>query len=214
MIGIIDYNAGNIRSVAHALDAIGAAFQTAKTPKELNTCDRFIFPGVGDAAYAMKHLRSTGFDSFLKDKTSAGVPILGICLGSQIIFDYSEEGNTQCLGLVSGSIRHFSTVWDSAALSSLKIPHMGWNDISFRHSTQSDPLFAQVPDHTDFYFVHSYLICPENEDIILAAANYGCIVPAAIRSGSIWALQFHPEKSGSAGLQILRNFAAMETNPC
>lgn len=207
MVGIIDYNAGNIRSVARALTAIGASFSVAKTPQELSAASRLIFPGVGDAAYAMAQLKKSGFDSFLRDKVQACVPILGICLGSQIIFDYSEEGDTECLGLVPGTIRHFNSVWTEAQRSGRKIPHMGWNDVAFSGAqSASDPILAGIADRTDFYFVHSYCICPCDSGVVLGTAEYGCAVPAVLRSGSVWALQFHPEKSGAPGLRMLQNF--------
>ncbi|AEE16189.1 imidazole glycerol phosphate synthase subunit HisH [Treponema brennaborense] len=206
MIGIIDYNAGNIRSVEHALAALNCEYVISKNPAELERADKLIFPGVGDARYAMEQLKQTGFDSFLKDKTAAGIPILGICLGSQIIFDYSEEGDTECLGLVPGRIRHFSSINKRFPF---KVPHMGWNDIYYTETEKSAPcrLFTEVPEHTAFYFVHSYVIQPEDTRIVTAAADYGISVPAAIRSGNVYALQFHPEKSGEPGLRILKNFA-------
>jgi imidazole glycerol-phosphate synthase subunit HisH len=207
MTGIIDYNAGNIRSVEQALDSFKAPFILSKDPRDLATCDRVIFPGVGDAAYAMKQLHLTGFDSFLHDWTAAGKELLGICLGSQIIFDYSEEGDTQCLGLLKGSIQHFDTVWEKNKCTTeglLKVPHVGWNDISYCHG--GSPLLAGIPEQSNFYFVHSYLIQPEDTQIIKATAEYGCPVPACVAYNTITAFQFHPEKSGTCGIRILQNF--------
>ena len=205
MLGIVNYNAGNIKSVQRALDSIKAQYVLSKNPKDLENCDRVIFPGVGDAAYAMTQLKQTGFDIFLKDWVASGKKLAGICLGSQIIFDYSEEGNVECLGLLKGKIRHFSQLCKEANITEeLKFPHMGWNNISFANGGSS--LFDGVKENTDFYFVHSYVICPEDESVVKAYADYGIKVPACIEKDNITVFQFHPEKSGTNGIQILRNF--------
>ncbi|MBQ0050631.1 MAG: imidazole glycerol phosphate synthase subunit HisH [Treponema sp.] len=207
MIGIVDYNAGNIKSVERALAYLKAPYILSKNPKDLENCEKLIFPGVGEAKYAMEQLKLTGFDSFLKDWVKAEKPLVGICLGSQIIFDHSEEGDVDCLGLLPGTIRHFSNVWKgegSDAAGILKVPHMGWNNLTYQNG--SSPLFAEVEEKSDFYFVHSYLIQPADSTIIKAYADYGCQVPACVSKGSITAFQFHPEKSGKAGLKILENY--------
>ncbi|MBQ3671699.1 MAG: imidazole glycerol phosphate synthase subunit HisH [Treponema sp.] len=206
MTGIVDYNAGNIKSVERALSALGAPFILSKSPKDLESCDRLIFPGVGDAAYAMAQLKESGFDVFLKEWALSQKPLVGICLGSQIVFDYSEEGNVECLGLLHGKIRHFSAVWhdEKSVAAGLKIPQIGWNNLSYMNG--SSPLFDGIPENKDFYFVHSYLIQPDDEKIIKAAVDYGCRVPACVSQGSVTAFQFHPEKSGRWGLKILENF--------
>lgn len=216
MTGIVDYNAGNIKSVEHALEALKAPYLLSKNPLELKNCDRIIFPGVGDASYAMEQLKLTGFDSFLTDWASSGKPLAGICLGSQIIFDFSEEGDTKCLGLLKGKIRHFENIWkerypsekeheeSSLLYNELKVPHMGWNSITFCNG--STKLLSGVPDNSDFYFVHSYVIQPDDPSIIKAYADYGAMVPAVVEKDNVTAFQFHPEKSGKYGLQILRNF--------
>lgn len=211
MIGIVDYNAGNIRSVERALASLGADYVLSKSPRDLEHADRLIFPGVGEAAYAMEQLRRTGFDVFLRDWAKAGKPLLGICLGSQIIFDHSEEGGVDCLGLLPGTIRHFRRVWDDAGIApDLKVPHMGWNDVTYMNG--GSPLFEGVPAHSDYYFVHSYLIQPADATIVKATADYGVPVPACVSRGSVTAFQFHPEKSGAAGLRILRNY--LEATQC
>lgn len=205
MIGIVDYNAGNIKSVERALAFLKAPFVLSKSPKDLENCDKLIFPGVGEAKYAMEQLKLTGFDSFLKDWVQAGKPLVGICLGSQIIFEHSEEGDVDCLGLLPGTIRHFSSIWkDEDIKTSLKVPHMGWNNLAYING--SSPLFNGVNPKSDFYFVHSYVIQPSDSSIIKAYADYGCKVPACVSKGSITAFQFHPEKSGEAGLKILENY--------
>lgn len=205
MIGIVDYNAGNIKSVERALAFLGTEYILSKSPKELERADKLIFPGVGEAAYAMEQLRKTGFDTFLKDWAAAQKPLLGICLGSQIIFDYSEESDVECLGILPGKIRHFHSVWKELDIApGLKVPHIGWNNLL--HKNGSSPLFDDVDSAADFYFVHSYLIQPDDSSIIKASAEYGCEVPSCVSSGSVTAFQFHPEKSGRAGLKLLENF--------
>ena len=205
MIGIIDYNAGNITSVQRSLTHLGMDFILSKSPADLDKCDKLIFPGVGDAAFAMKQLKETGFDSFIKEKTAANLPLLGICLGSQIIFEFSEEGNSSCLGLIPGKIRHFYSIDPALQNKELKVPHMGWNNLEFTNG--ECPILKDIPQRADFYFVHSYVICPEDKSVIKACADYGIKVPAVIQKGNIFACQFHPEKSGAVGLQILKNFA-------
>ena len=202
MVGIIDYKAGNIKSVERALAALGSQYIIADKPTDLEKASKLIFPGVGDAQYAMEQLKLSGFDSFLREKVAQQVPVLGICLGSQIIFDFSEEGDTPCLGLIPGTIRHFSSIKDDF---SLKVPHMGWNNLQYRNGG-SDPIFSGSNDSQSYYFVHSYVIQPEDESVIVATADYGITVPAAVRKGSLVAVQFHPEKSGEPGLRLLRNF--------
>lgn len=213
LIGIVDYNAGNIRSVERALAALKAPYILSKDPRELAGVERLIFPGVGEAAYAMQQLKASGFDRFLCDWAQAGKPLMGICLGSQIIFEHSEEGDVDCLGILKGEIKHFKTVWaqseaaqsaQAADAPALKVPHIGWNDLQYANG--GSRLFSGVPEHSDFYFVHSYLIQPADSTIIKATADYGCPVPACVECGSVTAFQFHPEKSGAVGMQILRNF--------
>ena len=205
MIGIIDYNAGNITSVERALKSLNIDFILSKNPDDLENCEKLIFPGVGDAAYAMQELKKSGFDTFIREKTAAKIPLLGICLGSQIIFDKSEEGDTPCLGLIPGSIKHFYSI-DDTLQPQIKVPHMGWNNLT---KYGDCPILKDLPDNADFYFVHSYVICPEDKNVIKATADYGIKVPAVIQSGNIFACQFHPEKSGQAGLKILQNYCEL-----
>lgn len=222
MIGIVDYNAGNITSVERALKHLGADFVLSKKPGDLVNCDKIIFPGVGDASFAMGELKKSGFDVFLKEWAKSGKRLMGICLGAQIVFDFSEEGNVNCLGLIPGKIRHFKDLWrenqvvedlETFRLSkvettnfstTLKCPHMGWNDLTYTNGGSS--LFNDVPEHSDFYFVHSYVICPEDKSVVKATADYGIKVPSCIEKDNITVFQFHPEKSGEKGLRILKNF--------
>ncbi|MCQ2589671.1 MAG: imidazole glycerol phosphate synthase subunit HisH [Treponema sp.] len=207
MIGIIDYNAGNITSVERSLKSLGIEYILSKSPADLEKCDKLIFPGVGDAAYAMDQLKKTGFDTFIKEKAASKIPLLGICLGSQIIFEKSEEGNTTCLGLIKGSIKHFYTINPELKKAEIKVPHMGWNNLEYKNG--DCPILKGLPQPSDFYFVHSYVICPQDDTVIKAYADYGIQVPAVIQKDNIFACQFHPEKSGKVGLEILKNFAAM-----
>ena len=208
MIGIVDYNAGNIKSVERALSFLNCEYVISKNPTDLKNVDKLIFPGVGEAKYAMEQLKKTGFDDFLKDFAESKKLILGICLGSQIIFDYSEEGDVNCLGLIKGKIKHFDSVLDKNCLNEnglkYKIPHMGWNNLDYLKP--EDKIFTEIDKNASFYFVHSYLIQPENPEVILATADYGVKVPSAIKSDNIYAFQFHPEKSGEWGLKLLQNF--------
>lgn len=205
MVGIIDYNAGNITSVSRALDRLGVAHVVSKNPRDLESCSKLIFPGVGDASYAMAQLSSSGFASFLKDSASQGKLILGICLGSQVIFDHSDEGDTDCLSLLPGRVRSFKELFLEHGVDplSFKVPHMGWNDLRILDGCS---LLEGVDEKASFYFVHSYVICPQDETIVKAWADFGVAVPAIVQKGNVAACQFHPEKSGEEGLKIVANF--------
>ena len=205
MIGIVDYNAGNIKSVERALTSLNAQFIMSKNPCELEKCEKIIVTGVGEAKYAMEQFKLTGFDSFIKDWAASEKPLLGICLGSQIVFEHSEEGDVDCLGLLKGEIKHFSTVWKEEGKSlDLKVPQIGWNDLNFANG--GSKLLDGVKEHSDFYFVHSYLIQPSDKTIVKAWVDYGTKVPACVEYKNITVFQCHPEKSGKCGLQVLRNF--------
>lgn len=201
MTGIIDYNAGNIRSVELALQTLGTPYLISKSPFDLLGADRLIFPGVGEAGFAMNQLKKNGLNSFLRDWAAADKPLLGICLGSQILFDYSEEGDTPCLGIFPGTIKRFPRDFPSRGF---KVPHMGWNNLDYKNG--GSPLFKGIPEVSDCYFVHSYYISPKNMDCITATADYGFPVPCAVKCGNVEAFQFHPEKSGKIGLRMLSNF--------
>lgn len=203
MVGIIDYNAGNITSVERALKHLNIDFILSKKPQELSDCDKIIFPGVGDAKYAMAQLKLLGFDDFILNCVKKGVSLLGICLGSQIIFDFSQEGDVKCLGLVKGEIKRLYSVDENLEKKGFKTPHMGWNNLEIKKDCA---ILKDVPQNADFYFVHSYAICPENDEVIVAVADYGIKIPAVIQKDNVFACQFHPEKSGIPGLKILQNF--------
>ncbi len=199
MITIIDYGAGNIRSVQRACAEVGAQAVITSDPAAVAKAEKIIFPGVGAAPSAMKYLKKTGLDTAIINAFKAGIPILGICIGAQIALDSSEEGNQKCLGLVPGMTIRFR-LKDKL----LKIPHMGWNDIKI---IQPHPLLDGIKAGDEFYFVHSFYPQPANDKNIYAAANYGGDFCAALGSRNLFATQFHPEKSGRLGLEMLARFA-------
>lgn len=204
MIAIIDYNAGNITSVARALQNIGQDFVITDDTKKLETASRVIFPGVGAAGDAMAYLREKNLDAWLKNYIKTGKPLLGICLGTQIILDYSEENDTQCIGLVNGSTKRFpDKLMDEGQL--LKIPQMGWNSVQLQ---RSHPVFENISPEAEFYFVHSYYPAPSDEAAVLGTTDYGITFCSVLAKDNLVAMQFHPEKSGRPGLQVLRNFCA------
>jgi glutamine amidotransferase len=202
MISIIDYKAGNLTSVKRALDFLGIPCIITPDADVIRKSDRIIFPGVGNAETAVPVLRERGVDAVLREAFVLGTPILGICLGTQIILSHSDEGNTVCLGLIKGNVVRFS-LKDPA----LKIPHMGWNEINVR---QKHYLLKDIVPGTQLYFVHSYYPQPDDPARVIATCNYGIDFPCAIGRHNLFATQFHPEKSGLAGLSILRNFATWE----
>ena len=208
MIAIIEYNAGNITSVARALHSIGQDFVITDDTKMLNAASHAIFPGVGAAGEAMAYLKDKKLDRWLKQCFQSGKPILGICLGTQIILDRSEENNTDCIGLVAGSTKRFPNSLKSAG-SALKIPHMGWNSVNLK---QNHPVFADIDPAAEYYFVHSYYPSPESEAAVLGTTDYGMTFCSVLAMKNLIATQFHPEKSGRPGLQILKNFCAWRGN--
>lgn len=204
MIAIIDYNAGNITSVARALAAIGQEFVITNDTKKLDKASRVIFPGVGAAGEAMAYLKGKQLDTWLKTCFQSGKPIMGICLGTQIILEYSEENDSRCIGLVSGVTKHFPDHLEDEGRK-LKIPHMGWNSVTFQ---REHPVFTGISKEAEFYFVHSFYPAPSSETTILGKTDYGITFCSVLAVKNLVAMQFHPEKSGRPGLQILKNFCA------
>jgi len=205
MILIVDYKAGNLTSVKRALDYLEIANQFVSTGDELDGAERIIFPGVGHAATAMAVLKERGFDVALRQAFERGTPIMGICLGAQIVLSHSDEGDTACLGLIEGNCPRFE-LEDKL----LKIPHMGWNEISV---TQAHYILKDVQKGDEFYFVHSFYPRPDDEDNVCAVSEYEIAFPAAIKHKNLFAVQFHPEKSGRVGLNMLRNFSQWDGVP-
>ena len=201
MTAIVDYRAGNLTSVRLAFETIGAAAEVTSDPAAIRAADRILFPGVGAAGSAMRNLGELGLADVLHARIAAGVPFLGICLGTQILFERSEEdGGTPCLGILPGAARRF--VPRSRAD---KIPEMGWNQARI---VRPHPLLAGIPDGSDFYFVHSYYPAPaEPSDVVCTTEYCGAPFASMVGRGSLAATQFHPEKSGRAGLRLLENFA-------
>jgi glutamine amidotransferase len=202
MIAIVDYRAGNLTSVARALHYLNQPYRITDDPAVLERASHVIFPGVGAAGTAMAYLRQTGLDRQIRRLVESGKPLLGICLGTQVIFEYSEENETRCLGLVPGSVRLFPGDLQQDGLP-LKIPHMGWNEIFLE---RPHPVFREVEPGAAFYFVHSYYPAPDDAAWILGWTDYGLRFCSALARGNLVAVQFHPEKSGRPGMRILENF--------
>ena len=202
MIAVIDYGAGNLQSVVKALRFIGCDCMITNNKQELLSANGAILPGVGSFGDAMDCMSRSGAADGVLSFVKTGKPLLGICLGLQLLFDSSEESpNARGLGLLKGSIRKIPD-----ADGTLKIPHMGWNSLEL---CRRDGIFQGLPDDPYVYFVHSYYLTAEDESIVSAKTQYGTSIDAAVAFENIYATQFHPEKSGKLGLQILRNFAAI-----
>jgi len=202
MIGIVDYQAGNLTSVARALEFLRQPCLITDDPHLLDDASHIIFPGVGAAGAAMANLRDSGLDIHLRKWVQRGKPVLGICLGTQVIFDQGEEGDTACLGIVPGSVRRFPADLEADGRR-LKIPHMGWNRVAFR---QDHPVFAGLPESAEFYFVHAFYPAPAEEEWAAGWTDYGIRFCSAVARRNLVAVQFHPEKRRRPGLAILDNF--------
>lgn len=197
-LAVIDYGMGNLRSVLRAWQHVGAEAFLVNHPNGINNADALVFPGQGAIVDAMRLLKSSGFADVIRGWIAEDRPFFGICLGLQALFEHSEEGDTAGLGVFKGRVKRFQ------ADSSLKIPHMGWNTVSFENES---PLTAGLRSGIDqFYFVHSYYIEPEDSTLGCFYTDYGGSFVSGIRSGNCYATQFHPEKSQAKGLQLYRNF--------
>ncbi|UCZ55391.1 imidazole glycerol phosphate synthase subunit HisH [Bacillus shivajii] len=202
MIGIIDYGMGNLHSVTKALERIGVTPFISEDVEKLQKADSLILPGVGSFRDGMEELEKRDLISFIQNWASQGRPLLGICLGMQLLFDDSEEnGLTEGLGLLPGSVRRFPGVTNDGR--SYKVPHMGWNQL--RVHQLNHPILNEVPaGHV--YFVHSYVVEVCEEDVLIASTQYGQLVPAVVGRQNVWGTQFHPEKSSTLGMTMLKNF--------
>jgi glutamine amidotransferase len=195
-IVVVDYGAGNLRSVSRALAAVGADPVVSDRPADLATAAGVVLPGVGAAGSAMRGLAERGLVEPLRDVVDHGRPFLGVCLGLQVLLAWSEENDgVACLGVVPGRVVRLP--------DGLKIPHMGWNQVTQR---SPDPLFEGIPDQANFYFVHSYVAVPDDPAAVIGATDYGVEFASVLRAGNVVATQFHPEKSADAGLAFYRNF--------
>ena len=203
MIAIIDYQAGNLTSVARAVRYLGYEGTVTHDGKVIAGAERIIFPGVGGAGAAMESLRRSGLDTALQDAFKAGTPILGICLGTQIIMGHSAENNTPCLGLVPGMVVAFDDHLTDGGGQQLKIPQMGWNGVQL---LKPHPVLAGLEGQDEFYFVHSFYPQPTDPAHVLAETRYGVTFPSVVGRRNLIATQFHLEKSGRPGLRLLTNF--------
>lgn len=203
MIAILDYEAGNQTSVRRTLDFLKIPAVVTAEAKTIEKADGLIFPGVGAAGQAMRHLERTGLDQLLRDWAAAGRPLLGVCLGSQIMLEYSEENDIRTLGLLPGRTRLFDPELTEEDGTPISIPHMGWNSLRLERDC---PLFAGISPEAEFYFVHSYYTEPAPEYVI-ATTYYGKRFCTVLGREGLWATQFHVEKSGRSGLRVLKNYA-------
>ena len=199
MVSIIDYDAGNIRSVEKAVISLGGEARVTREREEILSADHIILPGVGAFGDAMGKLHSYGLTEVIGEAVGRGIPFLGICLGLQLLFESSEESeNVRGLGILPGRIVRLPEE------SGLKIPHIGWNSLRYPNRGR---LFDGIPEESYVYFVHSFYLQAADPGIVTATTEYGACVHASVERGNVFACQFHPEKSSSVGLQILRNFA-------
>jgi glutamine amidotransferase len=211
MIAIIDYKAGNLRSVERALKKLGFDCRITLDREEILAADRVVFPGVGAAGKAMADLRRLDLDGVLKQVFENGKPFLGICIGAQIILDRSEEDQVPCLGLIPGEVKAFPVSLMSGDNERLKIPHMGWNGL---RPIKRHPVLSGIEPEDEFYFVHSYYLMPASETDVIGTTEYGIRFPSVIGKRNLIAMQFHLEKSGPPGLKILKNFCDWDGQTC
>ncbi|MEC2071218.1 imidazole glycerol phosphate synthase subunit HisH [Alkalihalophilus marmarensis] len=203
MIGIVDYGMGNLHSVSKALERMDMPYFLSADPAELEKADGLILPGVGAFRDAMGILNETGLALFLRNWANEGKPLLGICLGMQLLFESSEEhGLTTGLGLLPGRVERFSGVGDSG--QTYKVPHMGWNKLKFH----KESLLLRGVEEGHVYFVHSYVVKTDDKNVLLATSDYGRVVPAVVGRENVLGTQFHPEKSSTVGMAILKNYGA------
>ena len=201
MLAIIDYQMGNLRSVQKGFERVGAAAAIINEPEQIRAASKIVLPGVGAFGDAISELRKRNLVEPIREAIEAGKPFLGICLGLQMLFDVGYEGGRfEGLGIIPGEVRRFELPTE------YKIPHMGWNRAIQRHRS---PLFKDVPDNEHFYFVHSYYVVPKDDSVIATETDYGGNFCSSIWRDNLYATQFHPEKSQTRGLELLRNFAAL-----
>lgn len=197
-IAIVDYQAGNLRSVQKALEKCGAAAIATSDPEAIKQADGVVFPGQGACDSSMRHIRELGLEGPIKESILSGKPFLGVCLGLQLLLEESDEGDEACLGILKGRVRRLP--------AGQKIPHMGWNQVDFK---LDHPVLKGIPAGSYFYFVHSYYADPEDESVIAGTTDYGMNFCSAVAWDNVTAVQFHPEKSGDVGLIIYENFVKL-----
>lgn len=209
MIAIIDYGAGNLASVQNALHTLSYTSYIASHVHEITSNTNIvIMPGVGDGSFMMQELENRGFVDFLQQWHKENKPLLGICVGAQVLLSTTQEGNRSCLNLIEGTCESFEDIFSTddtvlKAANALKIPHMGWNEVIPQYSS---PLYQEIPQHATFYFVHSYFLMPTHNEHIMGITNYGISFSSIVQKGNTFGIQFHPEKSGQWGMQLLKNF--------
>lgn len=196
MIVIIDYGVGNLASVKNALDKLGVESEISSDPLVINKADAIILPGVGAAGQGMKNLKTKGLDKVLTSEISKGKPFLGICLGMQLLFEKSEEGNVKCLNILKGTVKKFKKM--------KKIPQIGWNEVDIKQKLN---IFRDVRSGSYFYFVNSFYCLPKDEKVVAGVTDYGETFASIVAKDNVIGVQFHPEKSGPVGFKLLENFA-------
>jgi len=199
VIAIIDYGAGNLRSVTNALVKLGYQPKLTRDPEDVLNAAAVIFPGVGAAADAMQSLRNSGLDEAIREVIRENQPLFAVCVGMQVLLSSTEEGGwNECLGIIPGTVRRLP--------AGLKVPHIGWNQVKqmARH-----PIFEDIPDESNFYFVHSYYAEPEDATVVAGTTEYGVALCSVLIKDNLVATQFHPEKSGTIGLRMYANFLKM-----
>ena len=197
---VIDYQSGNLRSVAKALESTGVSSLVTSDPSDLDKADALVLPGVGSGPAAMEALGQRGLVGPIRDYLASGRPFLGVCLGLQLLLDHTEEGDAECIGAVPGSVKRLP--------AGLKVPHMGWNSV---HLKRQHPVFQGIPDGSHFYFVHSYYAAPSDNESVAGVTDYGGPFCSIYANRNVVATQFHPEKSGRVGLRVYENFVNFAT---
>lgn len=206
MIAIVDYGVGNLFSLSSSLKALGIESELTADPTRLQQADQVILPGVGAFGDAMKKLQATGLDQAVKQLAASGKPLLGICLGMQLLFDSSEEFGQQAgLGLIPGRVVSLKEAFEQKGID-LKVPHIGWNPITIK---QTSPLLKNIQEQDQFYYVHSFY-ATDCEPHLVATSEYGVSVPGIVAKDNVYGTQFHPEKSGKVGLALLQAFAEVQ----
>ncbi|AFU99992.1 imidazole glycerol phosphate synthase subunit HisH [Simiduia agarivorans] len=204
-IAVVDYGMGNLHSVSSALAHVAPDDQILVTadPTQVQAADRVVFPGVGAIRDCMAEIRRLGFDVLVRSEVASGKPVLGVCVGMQALMNHSEEnGGVDCIGLVDGEVKFFGEPLLDAGGQRLKVPHMGWNQVA----QTEHPLWAGIENMSRFYFVHSYYVQAADPTLVVGHTHYGVDCHVALARDNLFAVQFHPEKSHTAGLQLLKNF--------
>jgi imidazole glycerol-phosphate synthase subunit HisH len=206
---VVDYGMGNVRSVAKAFEHVSPKtnVKISGDPKVIKSADRVVFPGQGAMPDCMAYLRQSGLEEVVRE-VSGTKPLFGVCVGEQMLFDWSAEGSTPGLGILSGKVLRFPDAAPSTSAARLKVPHMGWNKVFQSHaaSGEAHPIWSGVADGSYFYFVHSYFVEPSEKELTVGQTDYGFRFTCAVARDNIFATQFHPEKSAADGLRLYANF--------